>query len=93
MCKFSNGTFLYVKSQAVRLGCKFSYCIAFQVPLCSVVFVNGSIVAFFPKTEVLTFEHSRETLRVPARLTLEQGRQHKQILDASTANTSLIINV
>lgn len=64
-----------------------------QVPLYSVHFVNGSIVAFSPKTEVLTFEHSRETLRVPAHSVLEQVRQHKQILGASVANTSLVINV
>ena len=67
MCKFSNGTFLYVKSQAVRLGCDLFDCIVFLFPRYSGYIANGSKAPFSPKKQVLTFENADKTLRVPVR--------------------------
>ena len=65
MCEFSNCTFIYVKSQAVRLGYGFTYDIAFLFLQCSGYIVNGSKAFFFPEKQVLTFEIENKTLRIP----------------------------
>ncbi|MCM1307128.1 MAG: hypothetical protein NC223_00850 [Butyrivibrio sp.] len=65
MYEFSNGTSLYVKSQAVRLGCGFSYCIDFPFLRCSGYIANGSRASFFQGKQVLIFEIADKTLRVP----------------------------
>ena len=55
----------YVKSQAVRLGCGFSDCIAFLFPRYSGYIANGSKAPVFLKKQVLTFENADKTLLVP----------------------------
>ncbi len=95
MCKFSFRTFGYVKTPSVMLGVAFSDfdCIVFQARPSSVHAVKGSTAFSFLTKKRLTFEYSLETLHVPARSVLEQGRQHKQILYASAVNTSLVFNI
>lgn len=77
----------YVKTPSVMLGvCFFAPCyIAFQARPNSVPAENVSAAFFSPKKGVSTFGYSLGTQRVPARLILEQGRQHKQILYATAA--------
>ena len=67
-------------------------CIDFQAQPNSVPAVKGSIVFSVPKKRGLTFECSKGTLRIPAHPNLEQERLHKQILYATVANTSLVLN-
>lgn len=92
---FDKQVFGYVKTPSVKPGVAFSdfYCIVFQAPPNSVPAVKGSTAFAFLTKERLTFEYSLETLRVPAHLVLEQGRQHKQTLYISAVNTSLVPNI
>ena len=55
----------YVKSQAVRLGCGFSDCIAFLFPRYNAHTASVSIVLFFSEKQVLTFENADKTLCIP----------------------------
>lgn len=57
--------FLYVKSQAIRLGCGLCYYIAFLFPQCSGHIANGLAALFFSEKQVLTFEIADKTLRIP----------------------------
>ena len=57
----------YVKSQAVRLGCGFSDCIAFLFPRYSGYIANVSKAPVSLKKQVLTFEYADKTLCMPVR--------------------------
>lgn len=72
------------------LGVAFAGLFAFQAQANNVPVANGSIGFSFPEIEVLTFEYSLGTLRVPAHLIPEQGHQRKQILYVSVVNTPLV---